>query len=205
MKLIELTIFGISFSQTQTGAYALILSEMNGNRKLPIVIGGFEAQSIAIGLEKEIKPPRPLTHDLLKNSLDCFKISVKHIVIHKLVDGIFFANIICKKGKKEEVLDARTSDAVAIAIRSKVPIYTLESVLTEASFSEDENKKNKSNNDEKWIEKFVKNQTTKNIIPNNLSSLSDKNLLNLLKKLVTSEDYEGAVKIRDEISKRKNK
>ena len=200
MKLIELTIFGISFSQTQTGAYALILSEIDGNRKLPIVIGGFEAQSIAIGLEKDVNPPRPLTHDLFKNLLDSYKISIKHVIIHKLVDGIFFANIICEKGKKEVVLDARTSDAVAIAIRSKVPIYTFENVLSEASFSE-----NKSKSDENWIENFVKSQTSKNIIPKNISDLSNKNLLNLLKKLVASEDYEGAVKIRDEISKRKNK
>ena len=200
MKLIELTIFGISFSQTQTGAYALILSEIDGNRKLPIVIGGFEAQSIAIGLEKDVNPPRPLTHDLFKNLLDSYKISIKHVIIHKLVDGIFFANIICEKGKKEVVLDARTSDAVAIAIRSKVPIYTFENVLSEASFSE-----NKSKSDENWIENFVKSQTSKNIIPKNISNLSNKNLLNLLKKLVASEDYEGAVKIRDEISKRKNK
>ena len=200
MKLIELTIFGISFSQTQTGAYALILSEIDGNRKLPIVIGGFEAQSIAIGLEKDVNPPRPLTHDLFKNLLDSYKISIKHVIIHKLVDGIFFANIICEKGKKEVVLDARTSDAVAIAIRSKVPIYTFENVLSEASFSE-----NKSKSDENWIENFVKSQTSKNIIPKNISNLSNKNLLNLLRKLVASEDYEGAVKIRDEISKRKNK
>ena len=205
MKLIELTIFGISFSQTQTGAYALILSEIDGNRKLPIVIGGFEAQSIAIGLEKDVNPPRPLTHDLFKNLLDSYNISIKHVIIHKLVDGIFFANIICEKGKKQEVLDARTSDAVAIAIRSKVPIYTLENVLSEASFSENKYEKNKSKSDENWIENFVKSQTSKNIIPKNISDLSNKNLLNLLKKLVASEDYEGAVKIRDEISKRKNK
>ena len=205
MKLIELTIFGISFSQTQTGAYALILSEIDGNRKLPIVIGGFEAQSIAIGLEKDVNPPRPLTHDLFKNLLDSYKILIKHVIIHKLVDGIFFANIIFEKGKKQEVLDARTSDAVAIAIRSKVPIYTFESVLSEASFSENKFEKNKSKSDENWIENFVKSQTSKNIIPKNISNLSNKNLLNLLKKLVASEDYEGAVKIRDEISKRKNK
>ena len=205
MKLIELTIFGISFSQTQTGAYALILSEIDGNRKLPIVIGGFEAQSIAIGLEKDVNPPRPLTHDLFKNLLDSYKISIKHVIIHKLVDGIFFANIICEKGKKQEVLDARTSDAVAIAIRSKVPIYTLENVLSEASFSENKYEKNKSKSDENWIENFVKSQTSKNIIPKNISNLSNKNLLNLLQKLVASEDYERAVKIRDEISKRKNK
>ena len=172
MKLIELTIFGISFSQTQTGAYALILSEIDGNRKLPIVIGGFEAQSIAIGLEKDVNPPRPLTHDLFKNLLDSYKISIKHVIINKLVDGIFFANIICEKGKKQEVLDARTSDAVAIAIRSKVPIYTLENVLSEASFSENKYEKNKSKSNENWIENFVKSQTSKNIIPKNISDLS---------------------------------
>ena len=128
MNLIELKISGISYSQSQTGAYALILNEKKGKRKLPIVIGGFEAQSIAIGMEKKINPPRPLTHDLLKNSFDRFNIKIKQIIIHKLLDGIFFSNIIYIQNKIEEIVDARTSDAVALAIRFNAPIYTYSSV-----------------------------------------------------------------------------
>ena len=126
MDLIQLEIIGISYSQTQTGAYALILSEIIGKRKLPIVIGGFEAQSIAMGIENEITPPRPLTHDLFKNVLNKFEISVKKVIIHKLLDGVFFSKIICEKDRVEQSIDARTSDAVSIAIRFKAPIFTNE-------------------------------------------------------------------------------
>ena len=116
MSLVRLNIKGISYSQTQNGAYALILSEVDGDRKLPIVIGAFEAQSIAIALEKEIKPPRPLTHDLFKNFSDRFAIVIKQVIIHKLVDGVFYSSIICERDKIEEIIDARTSDAIALAL-----------------------------------------------------------------------------------------
>ena len=122
MSLIRLNIKGISYSQTQSGAYALILSEENGKRKLPIVIGAFEAQSIAIALEKDIRPPRPLTHDLFKNFSDRFSIIVKQVIIHKLVDGVFYSSLICENNNKEEIIDARTSDAIALAIRSNSKI-----------------------------------------------------------------------------------
>ena len=132
MSLVRLNIKGISYSQTQSGAYALILSEVDGKRKLPIVIGAFEAQSIAIALEKEIQPPRPLTHDLFKNFSDRFEIVVKQVIIHKLVDGVFYASLICERDKIEEVIDARTSDAIALALRFSAPIFTYKNILEKA-------------------------------------------------------------------------
>lgn len=129
MSLIKLTIKGISYSQTQTGAYALVLSEMDGSRTLPIIIGAFEAQSIAIALEKEIRPPRPLTHDLFKTFSDRFLIEIKEVIIHKLVDGVFFSSLVCEKDGVEEVIDTRTSDAIAIAVRFQAPIFTYENIL----------------------------------------------------------------------------
>ena len=110
----------------------MILSEVDGKRKLPIVIGAFEAQSIAIALEKEIQPPRPLTHDLFKNFSDRFDIVVKQVIIHKLVDGVFYASLICERDKIEEVIDSRTSDAIALALRFNAPIFTYENILTKA-------------------------------------------------------------------------
>src|SRR5690554_3426328 len=132
MSLVKLTIKGISYSQTQNGAYALILNEEDGERKLPIVIGAFEAQSIAIALEKEITPPRPLTHDLFKNFADRFGIVVKQVIIHKLIDGVFYSSIICEHDKLEEIIDARTSDAIALALRFKAPIFTYKNILDKA-------------------------------------------------------------------------
>lgn len=129
MKLIQMTVKGISYSETQTGAYALILSENDGNRKLPVIIGGFEAQSIAIALEQEIKPSRPLTHDLFKSFAERFLIIVKQVIIHKLVDGVFYASIICERDKIEEIIDSRTSDAIALALRYKAPIFIYDSIL----------------------------------------------------------------------------
>ena len=135
MKLIQMSVKGISYSETQTGAYALILSESEGDRKLPVIIGGFEAQSIAIALEKEVKPSRPLTHDLFKSFAERFEILVKQVIIHKLVDGIFFSSIICERDKIEEIIDSRTSDAIALALRYNSPIYTYDSILEKAGFS----------------------------------------------------------------------
>ena len=122
---------GYSYSQTQNGAYALILNEVEGDRKLPIVIGAFEAQSIAIALEKEIKPPRPL-HDLFKNFSDRFDIVIKQVIIHKLVDGVFYSSIICERDGIEEIIDARTSDAIALALRFNAPIFTYKTILDKA-------------------------------------------------------------------------
>src|SRR6187402_380003 len=132
MSLVKLSIKGISYCQTQNGAYALILNEVDGDRKLPIVIGAFEAQSIAIALEKEIKPPRPLTHDLFKNFADRFDIVIKQVIIHKLVDGVFYSSMICDRDKIEEIIDARTSDAIALALRFNAPIFTYKNILDKA-------------------------------------------------------------------------
>lgn len=206
MKLIQLNIKGLSYSETQTGAYALILSEVDGNRRLPVIIGGFEAQSIAIALEKELKPKRPLTHDLFKNFAERFNIQVKQVIIHKLVDGVFYSSLICERDKIEEIIDARTSDAIAMALRFGAPIFIYDSILKQAGFDKSVMKdvpKNKGS--ENWIQNFVEEQGKQKPVPDDLKKLSLSKLKSLLDKLVNLEDYEKAVKIRDEISKRSSK
>ena len=202
MSLIQLTIKGISYSQTQSGAYALVLSEMEGTRTLPIIIGAFEAQSIAIALETEIRPPRPLTHDLFKTFSDRFEINVKEVIIHKLVDGVFFSSLICERDGKEEVIDTRTSDAIAIAVRFKAPIYTYENILDKAGIylkvEEEmaiENQQETSEITQELEEIIIKDKSS-------FSSLSLEELHNQLNNAVDNENYELAAKIRDEISKR---
>jgi bifunctional DNase/RNase len=202
MSLIQLTIKGISYSQTQSGAYALVLSEMEGTRTLPIIIGAFEAQSIAIALETEIKPPRPLTHDLFKTFSDRFLITVKEVIIHKLVDGVFFSSLVCEKDGIEESIDTRTSDAIAIAIRFQAPIYTYENILEKAGvflkIEEELSIKEAPSNSEVSLE--LEELTEKKEI--SFSDLSLEELNNRLDKAVDDENYEIAAKIRDEISKR---
>lgn len=202
MSLIQLTIKGISYSQTQSGAYALVLSEMEGSRTLPIIIGAFEAQSIAIALETEIRPPRPLTHDLFKTFSDRFLITVKEVIIHKLVDGVFFSSLICERDGVEEVIDTRTSDAIAIAVRFQAPIYTYENILEKAGvflkIEEELGIKDPSEKEEDSIDLEsleVKKETS-------FSDFSLRELHNKLNNAVTDENYELAAKIRDEISKR---
>ena len=195
MSLIRLTINRISYSQTHNGAYALLLNEKNGERKLPVVIGGFEAQSIAVALEKEIKPPRPLTHDLFKNFSDCFEIKIKQVIIHKIVDGVFFSSLICVRDKIEEIIDSRTSDAIALAIRFNSPIFTYENVLDKAGIII------KAEETEK-IKKEVsnKNPKTKKI---DYSKLSLIQLGKAVAIAVKNEDYELAAFLRDEINRKK--
>ena len=201
MSLVRLNIKGISYSQTQSGAYALVLSEEDGERTLPIIIGAFEAQSIAIALEKEIKPPRPLTHDLFKSFADRFNIIVKQVIIHKLVDGVFYSSLICECDKIEEIIDARTSDAIALATRFNAPIFTFENILDKAGIIlkiKDESKLAKS--------KFKMEDLVADVVQETLPSFSNETLDELNKQLdqaVTNEDYELAAKIRDEIDKRK--
>lgn len=207
MSLVKLTIKGISYSQTQNGAYALILNEVDGERKLPIVIGAFEAQSIAIALEKEIKPPRPLTHDLFKSFADRFDIVVKQVIIHKLVDGVFYSSIICERDKIEEIIDARTSDAIALALRFNAPIFTYKNILDKAgiylSINPAENQENQENDNilstpETFGEEDV-------VVPaDSYSGYSLKELYQKLDEAVQNEDYEKAAKIRDEISKKES-
>ena len=201
MVLVELIIKGISYSQGQTGAYALILSEVNGDRNLPIIIGAFEAQSIAIGLEKEINPPRPITHDLMHNCFTRYGIIVKQIIIHKLVDGVFYSSLICVRDKIEEIIDTRTSDAVALSIRFNAPIFTYENILKKAGFKNEESNQDNVNKDDQWVKNFIKQQTSSDK-ERDFSKITSKELKTLLKKFVKQEDYELAAKVRDELSKR---
>ena len=201
MSLVRLNIKGISYSQTQNGAYALILNEVDGERKLPIVIGAFEAQSIAIALEKDIKPPRPLTHDLFKSFADRFDIAVKQIIIHKLVDGVFYSSIICERDGIEEIIDARTSDAIALALRFEAPIFTYKNILDKAGIYLSLNPKEEEEKDEVLGEGLVFEETEQKDTTN-LSHLSVKELSDMLDQAVSNEDYETAARIRDEMSKR---
>jgi len=212
MSLVRLNIKGISYSQTQNGAYALILNEVDGERKLPIVIGAFEAQSIAIALEKEIKPPRPLTHDLFKNFSDRFEIIVKQVIIHKLVDGVFYSSIICERDKIEEIIDARTSDAIALALRFNAPIFTYKTILDKAGiflkFSAKDDENDEEKNDSIIVDEILAGSKGANPTPSlseNYKSYSLQELHTMLDGAVSSEDYEKAAKIRDEISKRESK
>ena len=204
MDLIQMKVRGISYSETQTGAYALILNEEKGERKLPIIIGGFEAQSIAIALEHEVKPSRPLTHDLFKSFGERFNINVKQVIIHKLVDGIFFSSLICERDKIEEIIDARTSDAIALALRFDAPIYAYDSILKKAGFTAAISENSKKLSEDKWVQNFVTEQTGKNEEIGDLKKLSVSKLKSLLTKLVRHENYEKAAKVRDELSKRKS-
>lgn len=207
MSLVKLTIKGISYSQTQNGAYALILNEVDGERKLPIVIGAFEAQSIAIALEKEIKPPRPLTHDLFKNFADRFDIVVKQVIIHKLVDGVFYSSIICERDKIEEIIDARTSDAIALALRFNAPIFTYKNILDKAGIylSINPSETTNENQDNDTILTPTDTYEEDVVVPaDNYSGYSLKELYQKLDKAVQNEDYERAAKIRDEISKKES-
>jgi bifunctional DNase/RNase len=205
MSLVRLNIDGISYSQTQNGAYALILSEVEGNRKLPIVIGASEAQSIAIALEKEIMPPRPLTHDLFKNFSDRFSIIITQVIIHKLVDGVFFSSIICEREGVEEIVDARTSDAIALALRFKAPIFTHKEILDSAGmFLKTGGKKEEKKELVDVVDEFLQNDDSKTppTESQDYKTSTLKELNQLLEGAVKNEDYEIAAQIRDEISKR---
>ena len=208
MSSVRLKIKGISYSQTQNGAYALILNEVEGDRKLPIVIGAFEAQSIAIALEKEIKPPRPLTHDLFKNFCDRFGIVVKQVIIHKLVDGVFYSSIISESDGNEEIVDARTSDAIALALRFNSPIFTYKTILDKAGiflkFSSKD--KDEDSDDSIVVDEILQEGETVEIesgAGDGYREMTMDELHKELEKAVANEDYEKAAKLRDEISKRK--
>ncbi|MGJ5641847.1 bifunctional nuclease domain-containing protein [Formosa sp. S-31] len=203
MSLVRLNIKGISYSQTQNGAYALILNEVDGDRKLPIVIGAFEAQSIAIALEKEIRPPRPLTHDLFKNFSDRFDITVKQVIIHKLVDGVFYSSLICERDKIEEIIDARTSDAIALALRFQAPIFTYKNILDKAGIYLKVNpEKEGDTQPDILVEDLVTEDADTPSQQDEYKGKTLEELNHLLDEAVTNEDYEKAAKIRDEISKR---
>jgi bifunctional DNase/RNase len=204
MSLVKLTIKGISYSQTQNGAYALILNEVDGDRQLPIVIGAFEAQSIAIALEKEITPPRPLTHDLFKTIADKYEIIITQVIIHKLVDGVFYSSIVCEKEAKEEVIDARTSDAIALALRFNAPIFTYKNILDKAGIFLNKNKQ-ELHSDEEIDEDDILSEPEVygEEEPQNIySKFSIQELHNLLEEAIQNEDYEKAALIKAEIDRK---
>jgi bifunctional DNase/RNase len=195
MKKVKLEIVGLSYSQTQTGAYALVLGESKGKRRLPIIIGGFEAQAIAIELEK-MTPSRPLTHDLFKSFAEGFNISVSEVIIYNLVEGIFFAKLVAADGDKEVEIDARTSDAIALAVRFNCPIHTYEFILSQAGIILDDEAiaaANDTENPDDLVEADVNDYLKK----------STEELKQLLQAALDEEDYEKASRIRDELNNRK--
>lgn len=197
MDKIKLDIVGLSYSQTQSGAYALILGESGGKRRLPIIIGGFEAQAIAIELEK-MAPSRPLTHDLFKTMAQTYKIQVKEVVIYNLQEGIFYAKIVCDREGVLSEIDARTSDAIALAVRFNCPIYTFENILGSAGILTDElydDEDGENNTGE-----TVSHESSKPSNP--FASVSDDELKEQLDQAIENEDYEVASRIRDELKKR---
>lgn len=201
MEKIKLDIVGLSYSQTQSGAYALVLGEAEGKRRLPIIIGGFEAQAIAIELES-MTPSRPLTHDLFKSFADNFNIGVKEVIIYNLVEGIFFAKVICNNGDGETEIDARTSDAVALAVRFNCPIYTFEFILSTAGIMlDDEVLGEEGEVDEEHVPEIE--ISLDELQSTDVSSLTEDELNVELERAIASENYERASQIRDEIEKRK--
>jgi bifunctional DNase/RNase len=204
MGKIKLNVLGISYSQTQSGAYALVLSEEEGNRRIPIIVGGFEAQAIAIELEG-LAPPRPLTHDLFKKFADSYGIHIMEVNIHKLEDGVFFANILCDNGGERTTLDARTSDAIALALRFKCPIYTTEEIVEKAGIVLDFEKGSDLENPDVTEEKETEEppvKIKKGGPRPDLSNTSMDELRSMLAEAVSKEDYEKASEIRDEINRR---
>jgi len=189
MKKIELEIVALSHSVTQSHNYAVVLGEIEGTKRLPIVIGGFEAQAIAVAMEN-MTPNRPLTHDLFKNTLDTMGIELQEIVINNLMDGIFYAQLICTHMGQSFTIDSRTSDAIAMAVRYDCPIYTLEFIMEEAGVILEE------------TEEKPKRKRKKPANPDDLSAYSAKALQKILDEALDKEDYEKAAKIRDEINKR---
>lgn len=192
MEKVKLEIVGLSYSQTQSGAYALVLAEENGTRRLPIIIGGFEAQAIAIELEK-MTPTRPLTHDLFKNFALAYDITIKEILIYNLVEGIFYAKLVCDRQGEIIEIDARTSDAIAIGVRFNCPVFTYESILSSAGIQLD---------DSDEFSGTPELEEAENDQPKGYSSMTLDELEVKLDEALSNEDYELASKIRDEINRR---
>ncbi|MEO3406996.1 bifunctional nuclease family protein [Mucilaginibacter sp. CAU 1740] len=198
MKKIKLDIVGLSYSQTQSGAYALVLGEVSGRRRLPIIIGSFEAQAIAIEIEK-MTPSRPLTHDLFKSFAQAYQIEVQEVIIYNLVDGIFYAKLICSDGKRNIEIDARTSDAIAVAVRFDCPIFTYEFILSTAGIVIE-------GNDFVYLENINEAAPEEKSVASSVSgyaSISTEELKTKLQEALAEESYEKAAKIRDELNKRK--
>lgn len=191
MSLVKLKVNRISYSQNQSGAYALILDEVDGVRKLPVIIGEFEAQSIAVALDDDIQLQRPFTHDLFRNFSARFEICIKRVIIQKLVDGVFYSSLICERDQIEEIIDSRTSDAISLALRFHAPIFAHENVLEKAAVViDDESLDNQSTNETKETD--------------DIQYLSLDELQARIQKALKREEYELAVKLRDEIAKRES-
>ena len=194
MKKIELEIVALSHSITQTHSYAVVLGEVNGLRRLPIVIGGFEAQAIAVALER-MQPSRPLTHDLMKNFMNAFNVELMEIIINDLQEGIFYSKLVCVSEHDTVEIDSRTSDALALAVRFGCPIYTFDNILESAGIlMEDTGKKKKSD---------IQIEETTSGNREDLNKLNLEELQNLLNDVLDQEDYIRAIAIRDEMNKRK--
>ena len=191
MSLVKLQVNRISYSQNQSGAYALILDEVDGERKLPVIIGEFEAQSIAVALDDDIQLQRPFTHDLFRNFSTRFEIHIKRVIIQKLVDGVFYSSLICERDQIEEIIDSRTSDAISLALRFHAPIFAHENVLEKAAVVIDD----------KSLDKQTVNETKDT---DDLHHLSVDELQARIQKDLKKEEYELAVKLRDEIAKRES-
>ena len=202
MKKILLEIVGLSCSQNQSGAYVLVLGESSGSRRLPIVIGGFEAQAIAIELEK-VTPTRPLTQDLFKSFATTFNINLKEVIIYNVVEGIFFAKLICSDGTKEFDIDARTSDAIALAVRFKCDIYTHESILKSAGIALDGDMDTTILSENSKIAELHIEDSFQKENTDVFKSKSSEELKNTLQWALENEKYEMASKIRDELNQRK--
>lgn len=203
MKKVKLDIVGLSYSQTQSGAYALVLGEVSGRRRLPIIIGAAEAQAIAIEIEK-MTPTRPLTHDLFKSFAQLYAIQITEVIIYNLIDGVFFAKLICTDGKNTQEIDARTSDAIALAVRFNATIYTYEFILSSAGIVIEGNDFLYLEN----MESMPKESGTEDLqtIPvSGFQSLSDEELQLKLDEALNEEAYERAARIRDEIARRNAK
>jgi uncharacterized protein len=194
MKRIKLKVLGISYSQTQSGAYALVLIEEKGDRRIPIIIGGFEAQAIVIKLEN-LDPPRPLTHDLFKSFADEFNITISEVYIYKLEEGVFYSTLVCNNGVKEYSIDSRTSDAVALALRFNCPIYITEDILEKAGIV--------INPSDPATSITQDDETLFEAEKGKYDAYSDEELYRMIDEAIKTEDYERAASIRDEIEKRK--
>lgn len=193
MVKIELDIVALSHSVTQSHNYAVVLGEVEGNRRLPIVIGGFEAQAIAVAME-QMSPNRPLTHDLFKNALETFDINLKEVVINNLLDGVFYAKLVCVKEGEEYEIDSRTSDAIAMAVRFDCPIYTYDFIMESAGVELEEGEKDKP---------ISTKPSTGKGSGQTYEKMSEEALEKLLEDFLANEDYEKAAKIRDELLRRK--
>ncbi|MEZ4988359.1 MAG: DUF151 domain-containing protein [Saprospiraceae bacterium] len=195
MRKIALDIVALSHSVTQSNNYAVVLGERDGSRRLPIVIGGFEAQAIAVAVEGML-PNRPLTHDLFKNTLDTFNISVKEVIINNLLEGIFYARLVCLRDGELIEIDSRTSDALAIAVRFGCPIYTYEFILDAAGVELQESDDDEDEDNHSRIDRDAELEES------SMSSMSMEELKAALEEVLSQEDYESAARIRDEINRR---